>query len=160
MRSSLAISLPFVALLALSLAGKVAASNSAPKPDPMLFLGAADAALQQAGFATSFRRSELGPFVQARTGDCRIMVREITDGATYAEGARFAATTIGPTLYLYRGRMHSEPPNAVPLFEYYLWRGLHRLGIATARRPLAAIARSSGCEGHRIDWSPLAELPR
>jgi hypothetical protein len=159
MRSSLATSLLFAALIAASLGGKLAARESVPKPNPLPFLQAAESALQEAGFSTEVRRSRLGLFLYGRAGECRIMVREMMEGATYAEGSRLTARAIGPTVYLYRGRILAEAPNALPFAEYYLWRGLHRIGIATARRPLAAIARSSGCGSRTVDWSSLAALP-
>jgi hypothetical protein len=158
MRSAVASS-GFAALLLLSLAGKVAAQATAATPDAALFVRTAAAAMAEAGLATAVVKGHLGMIVYGRRGGCALMIRDTSEGTTYAEGYRLAAAPIGPVTYLYRGVRTSSPPDYRPLADYYVWRGLRKLGLRTPRRPLIAVAATPGCDFRAVDLRALEELP-
>jgi hypothetical protein len=153
------ISLVFAALLALTLAGKLLAAHAAPPRDEALFLRTAAAVAAKAGLTPRSGRSKLGPFLDARAPGCTLIVREATDGSTFAPAYSHLARAVGPVAYFYRGKVSADAPNALATADYQLWRGLYRLGIATRRHPVAVFAASPGCAGRAFDWSPLTSLP-
>jgi hypothetical protein len=159
MRSAVA-SAGFAALLMLSLAGKVAAQMTSAAPDDALFVRTAATAMARAGLVTTEVKGHLGMIVYGRRARCTLMIRDTTQGTTYAEGYRRAAFQIGPVTYLYRGIRTSSPPNYRPLAEYYAWRGLRKFGLETPRRPLIAVAATPGCDFRAVDLRPLDALPR
>jgi hypothetical protein len=152
------ISLAFAALLALTLAGKLLAANAAPPRDEALFLRTATGVAAKAGLEPRAARSKLGLFLYARAPGCTLMVREATDGSAFAPAYSRLARAVGPVAYVYRGQVSADAPNALATADYQLWRGLHRLGIATRRHPVAVFAASPGCAGRDFDWSPLTSL--
>lgn len=152
-------SLGFAALLAATLAGKLLAANAAPPPDRSLFLSTAAAVVVKAGLTPRLGRSKLGPVLHAQAPGCSLILREATEGSTFAPAYSRLARTVGPVAYFYRGRISVDAPNLLASADHQLWRGLHRLGIATRRHPVVAVATSRGCAGRGFDWSPLASLP-
>lgn len=152
-------SLGFAFLLAATLAGKLLAANAAPPPDEGLFLRTAAGVAAKAGLTPLLGRSKLGPVLHAHAPGCSLMLREATEGSTFAPAYSRLARTVGPVAYVYRGRTSADAPNLLASADHQLWRGLYRLGIATRRHPVVAVATSSGCEGRTFDWSPLASLP-
>lgn len=153
------ISLGFGALLAATLGGKLMAANASPPPDEALFLRTAAEVAAKAGLTPSLGRTKLGPVLRARAPGCTLAVREAFEGATFAPAYSRLARDVGPVTYFYRGRASAEAPNALAAADHQLWRGLHRLGLATRRHPVAAVAMSPGCAGRTFDWSPLQSLP-
>ena len=153
------VSLGFAALLAASLAGKLLAANAAPPRDDALFLRTASAVAAKAGLVPSVARSKLGLYLYARDRTCTLMVREATEGSTFAPAYSRLARDVGPVSYIWRGRASAAAPNLAASADHQLWRGLHRLGIATRRHPVVAVAASPGCAGRALDWSPLTSLP-
>lgn len=151
-------SFAFAGLLALTLAGKLASANAAPPPDEALFLRTAAGIAARAGLTPSLGRSRLGPVLHARGSGCTLMLREAVEGSTFAPAYSRLARGVGPVTYVYRGRASAEAPNALPAADHQLWRGLHRLGIATSRHPVLAVAATPGCAKRDLDWSPLASL--
>jgi hypothetical protein len=149
----------FGGLLALTLAGKLASANAAPPADETLFLRTAAGIAAKAGLSPSLGRSKLGPVLRAWGPGCDLLLREATEGSTFAPAYTRLARGIGPVTYVYRGRASSEAPNALPAADHQLWRGLHRLGIATRRHPVLAVAATPGCAKRDLDWSALASLP-
>ena len=152
-------SLGFAFLLAATLAGKLLAADAAPPRDESLFLRTAAGVAAKAGLTPRFGRSKLGSVLHAHAPGCSLMLREATEGSTFAPAYSRLAKAVGPVRYVYRGRVSGDAPNMLASADHQLWRGLHRLGIATRRHPVAAVATSSGCEGRSFDWSPLASLP-
>ncbi|HEX6375657.1 MAG TPA: hypothetical protein VFZ91_08040 [Allosphingosinicella sp.] len=153
------ISLGFAALLAATLAGKLLAADAAPPRDDRLFLRTAAGIAAKAGLESRVARSKLDFFLHARAPGCTLMVREATEGSTFAPAYSRLARGVGPVTYFYRGRASAEAPNLLATADHQLWRGLHRVGIATRRHPVVAVAASPGCEGRDFDWSPLTSLP-
>lgn len=151
--------LGFGALLAATLAGKLLAADAAPPRDEDLFFGTAAAVATKAGLTARLGRTRLGPVLYAEAPGCRLILREATDGATFAPAYSRLARSVGPIVYVYRGQASAEAPNLLASADHQLWRGLHRLGIATRRHPVVAVATSSGCAARSFDWSPLESLP-
>jgi hypothetical protein len=152
-------SLAFGALLAATLAGKLMAADAAPPPDEALFFRTAAGVAARAGLTPRLGRTRLGRVLYAGAPGCALAVREAVEGSTFAPAYTRLARDVGPVSYAYRGEVTAEAPNALAAADHQLWRGLHRLGIATRRHPVAAVAASPGCAGRKFDWSPLASLP-
>jgi hypothetical protein len=146
-------------LLAATLAGKLLAANAAPPPDEGLFLRTAAGIVAKAGLTPSLGRSKLGPVLKAEAPGCTLTLREATEGSTFAPAYSRLARAVGPVVYVYRGQASAKAPNLLASADHQLWRGLHRLGFATSRHPVVAVATSPGCGARRFDWSPLASLP-
>lgn len=158
MKSSTA-SLAFGALLLASLAGKLAASGTSPEPDNALFAARAAALLRAEGMATQSEQRPLGMLVYGRRAGCTIMVGEYTPYGTFADVFARRAAPVGPLRFVYRGRRYAKAPKLAPLISFYLRRELLRIGLATPRMPIAAIAVSPGCGPTEPDWAALATLP-
>ncbi|HET9640564.1 MAG TPA: hypothetical protein VFP12_15300 [Allosphingosinicella sp.] len=152
-------SLGFIFLLAATLAGKLLAANAAPPPDEALFYRTAAGVAAKADLTPRLGRSKLGPFLHAEAPGCTLVLREATEGSTFAPAYSRLAQAVGPVVYVYRGRTSPDAPNLLATADHQLWRALHRVGIATRRHPVVAVAISPGCEARRFDWSPLASLP-
>ncbi|MBV9929870.1 MAG: hypothetical protein JO013_02870 [Alphaproteobacteria bacterium] len=152
-------SLGFAALLAASLAGKLAANVAPPGPDPRLFDAAAAAMLREAGFAVSTERRGFGTLLIARRPACAVIVAEYDPHGTFAERHRELAAALGPLRYAWRGRVFDDVPKVAALTSFYVWRELRRVGVAAPRAPLAAWAAAPRCDISRIDWRRLASLP-
>ncbi|MGZ8286467.1 MAG: hypothetical protein ACXW27_14765 [Allosphingosinicella sp.] len=152
-------SLGFAALLAATLAGKLLAADAAPPRNEGLFFRTAAAVATKAGLIPRLGRSKLGPVLYAEAPSCVLMLREATEGSTFEPAYSRLAKSVGPVVYVYRGQASADAPNMLASADHQLWRGLHRLGIATRRHPVVAVATSSGCAARSFDWSPLESLP-
>jgi hypothetical protein len=152
-------SLVFAGLLALSLAGKLAANTAPPDANSALFLAAGAAALRAAGFDVVEERRPSGTILRGREGSCRLLLGEYDPHGTFDQRYRELAAPIGRLRFAWRGRVYGEVPKVRALAGFYLWRELRRVRIAAPRAPLAAWAASPGCDTRRLDWRRLASLP-
>lgn len=148
----------FAALLLVSLGAKAVLTAPAAEPDSRRFAGEAAAMLRARGFATHFEKRTFGVLVEGRRGDCRLAVGDYTPYGTFADRFDQLARPIGPLRFVYRGASHAQAPKLVPLLDFYMSRELRRVGLATLRHPIAAVAASPGCDLNVVDWSRLAAL--
>jgi hypothetical protein len=160
-KSSLVLKWLFVALLALSLAGKAVWSRPPPEPDPRISIAAIDEALRTAGFDTRILEQPRSPgiLVQAARGSCRLFAGDYPVGGTLRDVYRQLAAGIGPLRFVYQGGVQETEPKLSSLVRFHLWRALHRGGIATRRAPLIAVIASGGCDLDRIPWEMTASVP-
>jgi hypothetical protein len=152
-------SFAFGLLLALSLAGKLAANQAAAGPDPRRFDAEAAAMLRAAGFAAAVEHRPFGSLLHGGKSGCRLILAEYDPHGTFAELLRELAAPVGPLRFAWRGRVYTAAPRTQALVHFYLWRELRRVRIAAARAPLAAWAASPGCDTRSLDWNRLATLP-
>jgi hypothetical protein len=149
----------FGALLALSLAGKLAANQAAEGPDPRRFDAEAAAMLRSAGFAAAVEHRPFGSLLHGSRGGCRMILAEYDPHGTFAALLGELAAPVGPLRFAWRGRTYTAAPRRRALLDFYLWRELRRVRIAAPRAPLAAWAASPGCDTQGLDWGRLASLP-
>lgn len=149
------------AVLALTLGVKAAWTRDAPPIDQALFVVRADALLRANGFATRRLTRPFGTLLFGRGNGCDVMIAYYPPYGTFAEILEVYARPVGPLRrYVWRGRITEEAPKLVPLGEFYVEQELRRAGFRPPRHPIVAIAASPGCVLERVDWSPLASLPR
>ena len=147
--------LAFGALLALSLAAKLAANGPDYEVDSDPVTSAAQAALARSGFEIVPQVRPSGTFLFASNAGCRLMLGDYTPYGTFAELFALAAAPIGPLRFLYRGEIYAKAPKLVPLTWFYIWREARRIGFAMPRDPIIAIAVSPACDATAL---PLAQL--
>jgi len=146
-----------VALVLLSLAGKVAV-NRQEQDQAILghtFASAVVQQLSQAGFTTKVQQWPTGVAVQAQRGACRMWVRESSPHGTMRNIYDELAKPLGPLRFIYRGASFKEPPKLNPMLRFFFNREMARVGIATSRSPIYAVASSAACNISSIRW-PMA----
>jgi hypothetical protein len=151
-------SVAFAALLLVSLAAKAVVTAPAPQPDSRRLATAAAAMLRGHGFLTALERRPLGILVHGRRGGCRLFVGDYTPYGTFAPTFAARARLVGPLHFAYRGELYGHAPKLAPLFDFYLYRELRRVGVRVHRHPITAIA-SRGCDLAGFDWRRLAAVP-
>lgn len=116
--------------------------------------------LDDSGFSI-LRRSEIvrsGTFY-ARRGDCRIVVRHAIDPHAYSGRYRQVTQPTGPLRYRIGKQVFAEPP----LFGLWVRDKLHlarvRLGIASPRAAMLAIAMSPECSPDALRTHDLLVYP-
>ena len=148
------------AALLLTLGAKAAWTRRAPVPDAGLFAARVEAHLQAGGFETRRLRRPFGNLIFARDADCRMMVSDYRPHGTLADALTSYGRAVVPLHYVWRGDRCEAAPKLLPLTEFFMERELRRLGFSPQRHPILAVAASEGCRADRIDWTPLASLPR
>ncbi len=145
---------PLVALVLLSLAGKAAVNREDQNPAILehTFALAVQRQLSQAGFTTNVERWPTGVTIQAQEGACRMWVRESSPHGTMRNIYDELAKPLGPLRFIYRGATFEEPPKLDPMLRFFFNREMARLGIKTSRSPIYAVASSSVCDLHSIQW--------
>lgn len=148
MRSLSAAEYPFVALVLLSLTGKVA-TNTADEPlvsAERTFASAVVRQLSRSGFATTVEHWPTGVVVHAQHGACRMWVRDYSPHGTMRNVHEELANPIGPLRFVYKGAASEEPPKVGPLLRFFLQREMLRLGVSTPKYPIYAVASSPTCD--------------
>jgi hypothetical protein len=148
----------FAALLALSLAAKLAANGPDYEVDSDPVTAAAAAVLDRAGFGVRPQHRPSGTMLFASKGDCRLLLGDYTPYGTFAELYALHAAPIGPLRFLYRAEVYAQAPKFAPLTEFYLWREAHRIGITYARAPIIAVAASRACDAGALPLAQLASI--
>lgn len=148
-----------IALL-LTLGVKLLWTRDAPAPDEALFVAKAEETLRAQGFRTERIVRRFGTVVRGDRGACRLMIGEHPASGAMAEALAVESRGIGALRFIWRGETSAQAPRLLPLFEFYVKRELGRLGFHPARRPILAVAANPACDGIRVDWAPLATLPR
>lgn len=145
---------PFIALLLLSLAGKVV-TNTGDQPAPIAERIFASAVVQQAserGFSTRVEYWPSGVVVHARRGDCQMWVRDYSPHGTYRNTYEALAEPLGSLRYIYKDEISEDPPKLDPLLRYFFRREMLRLGVHTPKYPIYAVAWTASCDRSGITW--------
>jgi hypothetical protein len=150
------------AALALTLAGKLAASVEEPAPDLASAAASTAQFLGRHGYEAEVRRTARAPhlLVTARRGGCRLAVGDYTPYGTFADIYRDLARPIGPLHFAWRGTLHDSAPKLGPLATFYVWRELRRIGVEAPRSPVLAVAASPQCDLAGLPWEEVASFPR
>jgi hypothetical protein len=83
--------------------------------------------------------------VLARRGPCLTAARNGDQGSVLDDAFRRDMGPVGPVRYLYGGAVSDAAPRFWPQFWLTLQLALGRLGVASSREPLLAIAARPGC---------------
>lgn len=159
MTSSRALSLTFVALLVVSLAGK-ALTRPSVEPDRDLFTRTVERRMTSAGFAVRQVALPSGDYLFGARGACRVMVSEQDALGQFADRNRQLARSVGPMRLVWRGRVLERTPRA-EIVTRFLWRRqLTRVGLLPPRHPLAAVADNGRCDPAVPTALPPPTLPR
>ncbi|MEO6359887.1 MAG: hypothetical protein ABIO43_04835 [Sphingomicrobium sp.] len=145
---------PLVALVLFSLAGK-AALNRQDEDHTILeppFVLAVQRELSQAGFTSNVEQWPTGVAIQAQGGACRIWVRESTPHGTMRNVYDELAKPLGKLRFVYREAISEDPPKLDPMLRFFFNREMARLGVKVSRSPIYAVASSSACDIHSIQW--------
>ena len=149
-----------LALLTLSLAGKVVWATPAPEPDARASAAAIVGALRSAGLAArivELRRSP-GIVVEATRGLCRVVAGDYPVHGTFQDVYRQLAAGASPLHFVHLGAVYESEPKLSGLFRFYLWRELRRVGIEVRRAPVIAVAASRDCNLRGVPWGVTASV--
>lgn len=153
--------LAIAAMIVVTLGLKAIWTRDAIGPDAAFYVARAEGMLRAEGFATRRLTRPFATLLFGRKGRCAIMLAEYPPNGTFVAALQNHARGIGPLAFAWRGRLSFRPPKLVPLTLFYLRRELSRLGIATTREPITAIAVGRQCNGiEAMNWRALARLPR
>lgn len=139
---------PLIALVLLSIAGKVV-TNTADPPTGSAERTFASAVVQQLSereFRTRVEHWPTGVVVHARRGACQMWVRDYRPHGTYRNVYEELAEPLGPLRYTYKGVTSGDPPKVDPLLRFFFHRELLRLGVQAPRYPIYAVASSAACD--------------
>jgi hypothetical protein len=114
--------------------------------------------LRAAGYDAAAYRALPAAIVTGRRGRCRILIGDYPPHGTLASMFARLAAPIGPERFAWRGTVTARPPGTSALLRFFAERELRRIGLATARSPIAAIAASPGCGIDDIDWHGLETI--
>jgi hypothetical protein len=133
-------------LLALSLGLKFILANRSLAPDEARLLRDIEARFRDHGYGTAIvDRRYQGDIVVASRGRCLAAARNGDNGTMLDAEFRQNSATIGPLRYLYGGGASAEPPRLQPALTLSTQYIFGRIGIATSREPVIALAAGPGC---------------
>ncbi len=149
----------FAAAVALTLALKVNQGMPAPA-DPELFENAVAWFLGQHGFASSLETRSRWVFVQAKSENCRMLIREAEPHGWDNSRIEFLTKEVGQVKYVFDGVVYEHEPFPAPVIGQY-WAILRsKMGLSPNRHPVLAVAASDDCQIDRLPWRELSILSR
>lgn len=155
MRSLSAAEYSLVALVLLSVAGKVATNtaDASAETAERSFASAVVSQLSHAGFDTAVEHWPTGVVVHARRGACEMWVRDYGPHGTFRNVYEDMAEPVGSLRYVYNGATFQNPPKLEPLLRYFFRREMLRLGVPARKYPIYAVASSAACAGSPIAFA-------
>lgn len=143
-----------IALVLLSLAGKVATNTTeqATASAGPTFESAVVRQLSQSRFNTTVEHWPTGVVVHARRGACQMWVRNYGPHGTMRNVYEALAEPLGSLRYIYKGATSKDPPKLDPLLRYFFHREMLRLGVRIPNYPIYAVAASAACDRSAITW--------
>lgn len=151
-------SLLLAAVLAVSLAGKLAAGRPLPTPDDRRALARAAQIATSAGYRARLIRRERAPAlaVVAERGDCHMLIGHYPPFGGLANAYRTLARPPRDRIhFIYRDTVFASAPKLIPLAEHYATRELRRIGLDVTRSPMLAVVASPACEVEQLPWNDL-----
>ncbi len=154
MRSLSGVEYPLIALVLLSLAGKVATNTAdqSPASAERTFASAVVQQLSKSGLTTAVEQWPTGVVVHARRGACQMWGRDYSPHGTMRNVYEELAEPVGSLRYIYKGETLDVPPKLDPMLRFFFRREMLRLGVTTAKYPIYAVASSAACNGSLITW--------
>jgi hypothetical protein len=107
--------------------------------------------LRAQGFSTALSpRVIQSSIVYAERGDCRLSVRNASQGASTVAIFAREAQSIGPVRYLYNGNAYDAPPAFAMRVDQFENELLHRVNLHRNIAVPVAVATSPGCRGNNF----------
>jgi hypothetical protein len=103
------------------------------------------------------RHHVLGPLVEARQGDCRILMHFASPSGASIEKFKALARAYGPVSYRNGEKISSAMPRGAALLAWHGQRYARGFGVEIPTQPVIAEARAPACGEARIDLSPLRQ---
>ena len=142
-------------LLAFTLGWKVAARSVAGEQPPERNVQAAVAEFlvrQHFGVSISENAEEGKPSVVANSGSCRILVAKSPALGWDRDVIRRYADAEDRVFVVFRGRIYSEQPTFLTVFDALLTRFRRELGFKVERSPVLAVVARMSCDAERLPW--------
>ena len=159
MRSSRALKwFVLVVLLAFSLGWKVAARSIAGEQptERNIQVAVAEFLARQHFDVSMLERVEEGkPAIAASSGSCRILVAKSPALGWDRDLIRRYADAEDRIFVVFRGRIYSDQPTFLTVFDALSSRFQHELGFKASPNPVLAIVARTSCEAERLPWDRL-----
>jgi len=142
-------------LLAFTLGWKVAARSVAGEQPPARNVQAAVAEFlvrQHFGVSVSENAEEGRPSVVANSGSCRILVAKSPALGWDRDVIRRYADAEDRVFIVFQGRIYSEQPTFLTVFDALLTRFRRELGFKVERSPVLAVVARMSCDAERLPW--------
>jgi hypothetical protein len=150
--------LVLVGLLALTLGWKVVARSTAgEQPTDRNVQGAIAEFLvrQHFGVSLSERIEEGRPAVAANSGSCRILVAKSPALGWDRDLIRRYADAEDRVFVVFRGRIYSDQPTFLTVFDALSTRFRRELGFRVQPNPVLAVVAKMNCDAERLPWDQL-----
>jgi hypothetical protein len=150
--------LVLVVLLAFTLGWKVAARSVAGEQPTERNVQAAVAEFlvrQHFGVSISERAEEGKPSVVANSGSCRILVAKSPALGWDRDLIRRYADVEDRVFVVFRGRIYSDQPTFLTVFDALLTRFRRELGFRVEPSPVLAVVARMSCDAERLPWDQL-----
>jgi hypothetical protein len=154
--------LVLVGLLALTLGWKVVARSTAgEQPTDRNVQGAIAEFLvrQHFGVSLSERIEEGRPAVAANSGSCRILVAKSPALGWDRDLIRRYADAEDRVFVVFRGRIYSDQPTFLTVFDALSTRFRRELGFRVQPNPVLAVVAKMNCDAERLPWDQLDFAP-
>lgn len=96
---------------------------------------------------------EYTPIVEARRPTCRLQVVRVSPLGHQMDLVRKASAKYEHIFYVFRGSVYQEQPVRQTLVNYFWFRSLRELGLATRVPPVLAVATT--CAAEQLPWSNM-----
>lgn len=159
MKSSLLLSIGFLALLALAVTLKVS-SKRATEAVSVDFGGETARVLTEHGFWVVGSRDGMLPTIEARTATCGVAVASLSPLGFSWDVFRRSASPGTNVFVTYDGRRYEEQPRWLTTFGFY-WTRLNRVvGRLIAQPPVLGVAAGRSCQPDEVRWLDHLQLAR
>ena len=150
--------LVLLVLLAFTLGWKVAARSAAGEQPTDRNVQAAVAEFlvrQHFGVSISERAEEGKPTVVANSGSCRMLVAKSPALGWDRDLIRRYADAEDQIFAVFRGRIYSDQPTFLTVFDALLTRFRRELGFRVEPNPVLAVVARMSCDAERLPWDQL-----
>jgi hypothetical protein len=145
-------------LLAFTLGWKVAARSVAAEQPTERNVQAAVAEFlvrQHFGVSISERAEEGKPTVVANSGACRMLVAKSPALGWDRDLIRRYADAEDRVFVVFRGKIYSDQPTFLTVFDALLTRFRRELGFRVEPSPVLAVVARMSCDAERLPWEQL-----
>jgi hypothetical protein len=145
-------------LLALTLGWKVVARSTAGEQptERNIQVAVAEFLVRQHFSVSMSERAEEGkPAIAASSGSCRMIVVKSPALGWDRDMIRRYADTEDRTFVVFRGRIYSDQPTFLTVFDALWSRFRRELGIRVWPNPVLAVVARISCDAERLPWDQL-----
>jgi hypothetical protein len=138
---------------------KIAAGTAAEPLDPESLKQRIIGFLQSEDFDVLPFDETKGPFIEARSAECRLGVTEALPQGWNRDGLRLLVPEGDRLFFVYDGTAYPELPTRRTAIRYQWTRLARAFGIDAPWLPSLAVTASAGCDARLLPWSELAVIP-